>query len=127
MGGWICRGWLSLFGAPPFSVQRCHQNTYFKEFWDLWTENRRVPTMRNPNTTDPTPQFSAYSQPCDFLHKVFLRPSRVKYVRAKYFVLLRSEQWGESFGPGPSALISARTSAEHPAQKNFTLRLLFCS
>ena len=38
--------------APRFSVQRS-QNTYFKGFWDLWTENRGAPKMPNPTTTDP--------------------------------------------------------------------------
>ena len=43
-----------VFGAPRFSVQR-PQNTYFKGFWDLRTENRGAPKTPNSTTTDPTP------------------------------------------------------------------------
>ena len=41
--------WLdvALFGAPRFSVQRS-QNTYFKGFEELWTENRGAQKKRNP-------------------------------------------------------------------------------
>ena len=42
---------------------------------------------------------------------------RVNDVRAKNFVLLRSERQGESLWAGTSARISARTSAGYPAQK----------
>ena len=48
----------AVFGAPWFSVQRS-QNTYFKGFWDLWTENGGTPPKKpNPTTTDPTPRIS---------------------------------------------------------------------
>ena len=43
-----------VFGAPQFSVQS-PQNTYFKGFWGLWTENRGAPKTRKSSTTDPTP------------------------------------------------------------------------
>ena len=53
MAGWIRRGWISRFlGAPIFSPEV--QNTHFKGFGDLWTENRGAPKTRNPTTTDPT-------------------------------------------------------------------------
>ena len=42
------------FGAPRFSVQRS-QMTYFKRFWDLWSENRGAPKTQNSTTTDLTP------------------------------------------------------------------------
>ena len=50
-----------VFGAPRISVQRS-QNTCFKGFWDLWTENRGAPKMPNSTTTDPTP----HSRPSDY-------------------------------------------------------------
>ena len=49
-----CLSGPSGFGAPRFSVQRS-QNTYFKGFWGLWTENRGAPRTRKSTTTDPTP------------------------------------------------------------------------
>ena len=42
-----------VFGAPQFSVERS-RNTYFRGFWDLWTENRAIcfgwapPLLQNP-------------------------------------------------------------------------------
>ena len=45
---------IGVFGAPRFSVQRS-QNTCFKVFWDLWTENRGASKAPNSTTTDPTP------------------------------------------------------------------------
>ena len=55
-----------VFGAPRFSVQR-PQNTYFKGFWDLWTENRGAPKTPNSTTTDPTP----HSRPSE-IQEIFL-------------------------------------------------------
>ena len=43
-----------VFGVPRFSVQR-PQIPIFKEFWDLWTENRGAPKTPNSTTTDLTP------------------------------------------------------------------------
>ena len=51
---------LAIFGAPRFSIQR-PQNTYFKGFWGLWTENRGAPKTPNSTTTDPNP----HSRPCE--------------------------------------------------------------
>ena len=51
-----------VFGAPRFSVQRS-QNTYFKGFWGLWTEDRGAPKTQKSTTTDPTPH-SRPSEKC---------------------------------------------------------------
>ena len=48
---------------------------------------------------------------------------RVKDVRAKNYIFLSSERWGESFWAGTSARVSAWTSAGYPAQ-NLMFRLL---
>ena len=49
-----------VFGAPRFSVQTS-QNTSFKGFGGLWTENWGAPKTRKSTTTDPTP----HSRPSD--------------------------------------------------------------
>ena len=50
-----------VFGAPRFSVQRS-QNTYFKGFWGLWTENRGAPQNAKINHDGSNPPVSALWQ-----------------------------------------------------------------
>ena len=49
--------WLNLafLGRPDFPSGQRSPNTYFKGFWDTWTENRGAPKTPNSTTTDLTP------------------------------------------------------------------------
>ena len=98
-GVWIRRGWIGVFGAPLFSVQRS-QNTSFKGFWDLWAENRGAPKTPNPTMTDPT----LHSRPCDFevalcLARLFLPNRHQRCLGYMHLRLIR-------FSPAVSGIFS---------------------
>ena len=68
-----------VFGAPRFSVQRS-QNTYFKRFWDLWTESQGALKTGNSTTTDRTP----HSWPSDI--KCCFTPPSGRNLQGHFFV-----------------------------------------
>ena len=86
MGGWSVVVEFHVFGAPRFSVKRS-QNTSFKGFWRLWTENRGAPKTRESTTTDPTPHSRLSDLSLQASSERHFLEVRVFVCKYKYFLL----------------------------------------